>query len=224
MKPKKTKETDITRSWPTLLFFVGLGVALWVVAFFLGRADHGGWAFILWLISFCCIVAGFLISGTGRCPNCGSELTQLMMIGKIAYEKCPACGIYLESEKKKLRAIELERIADKPEFSIVLPKKFTMPRICCVCGKTASRNERVTIDLSLVKNPSTSFFGTKAELSIDVPHCSEHKKGAKLDREVPKAKVSFESVTVGTRTDPVTVLKVRSYAFYNKFRQLNEIK
>jgi len=67
-------------------------------------------------------------------------------------------------------------------------------------------------------------MATMTEASIKIPHCGQYSKGAKLDREVPKQAISFETVAVGTRNDPAAVLKVRSYAFYRWFQQLNKAK
>jgi hypothetical protein len=215
-------ETRITRSWPHLFLMSGFGSGLCAGAWALFHAGHGFWGSLVALLGASIIVGGCVVGGTAPCPGCGQALSYLAFSLRFSYKRCPACGTYCEGEGGRVWLVEPGRIAQTPEFCIPLPERFIMPGMCCVCGGQASRQETVRMDVYVVNDPNTSVMAKKGLMTLDVPHCGHHTGGAKLDRELPEQKLDFETLAVGARKDPVNVLKVRSYAFYRAFREMNK--
>ncbi|HTW35175.1 MAG TPA: hypothetical protein VMD53_11210 [Rhizomicrobium sp.] len=86
------------------------------------------------------------------------------------------------------------------------------PDGCCVCGKPATRRERVARVVIIPREWGILNVGSqKLTLVADVPHCSEHSGGAAFER------ISF---AVGL-DDPQFGLCFRSLAYRNAFRKLN---
>ncbi|MBI5883950.1 MAG: hypothetical protein HZB91_12700 [Elusimicrobia bacterium] len=213
-------ETRITRSWPHTLLLGGFGLALAIWAIFLFREDSTGWGLFVGAAGAFCLAGSALLGGKAPCPDCGGTLAYLSPMMKTPYNKCPDCGAYFRGEAGLVRAIEPDHAADVPQFSITLPEKFVLPGLCCACGAPADRAETVSLGIRLVHGPA-SLTAQAATLSLEVPHCGKHQGGAKLDRELPEGKLDFETLFVSGRKDPVTVLKVKSYAFYRAFLASN---
>lgn len=218
----KRAETRISRSWPHLLLMSGFGSGLCAGAWALFRTGHWLWGSLVALLGFLMIVGGCVMGGTAPCPACGEPLSYLTFSLRFSYKRCGACGAYCEGEGGRVWLIEPGRIAQTPEFSIPLPAKFIMPGMCCVCGDQAAREEAVSMAVYVVRDPNTSIVANPGTMTVNVPHCSHHTGGAKLDRELPEQKLDFETLAVGAPNTPIDVLRVRSYAFYRTFREMNQ--
>jgi hypothetical protein len=212
--------TRITRSMPqTVLMLamalasVGGAVALWA----------GGYAWIgviLGLLALSLLVCALLVSGRASCPACGEEISQVVLLGSGSYEKCPACGDYAQVERGMLRALGEDHVAKEPTFTLVLPDGFAMPEMCCVCGGEPTRTEEVTLQLST----GGQVVRQLVQASVSVPYCDDHSKGAKLDRQDQRRAWSLSDAQKDYRDTMATVLKVRSHAFYLRFRELNTVR
>ena len=94
----------------------------------------------------------------------------------------------------------------------------TWPEGCCVCGNTATRTE--SIGEHFLFNPPGSggpFLKPQQEGDVvaqGVPHCGEHKDGARFKRTTFNNPVS----------DPLLGLHFRSYRYQTEFRKLNQWK
>ena len=221
MNGGSSARTRVTRSRAHTLFGGGIGLALGVVTVWFLCVGMVGWAVVIGVLAVILLGGAWRLSGRAPCPACGKEIAQISQQGRVGYEKCPGCGLYVEGDKGEIWPVEPDRIADEPAFSLVLPESFRMPEVCCACGEPASRFEQVKLRLGQVAHPNLSVFAKLVDVGLEVPHCESHQGGGKLDREVPREPLNAESLLVGGRIDPVTVLKVRSHAFYRRFRELN---
>ena len=140
-----------------------------------------------------------------------------MLLGGGSYENCGACGSYAQVEGGMLRTLAVDHIAKEPTFTLVLPDGFAMPEMCCVCGDEPTHTDEVTLQLST----GGQVVRQLVQASVSVPYCDHHSKGAKLDRQDQRAAWSLSDAQKDYRDTIVTVLKVRSHAFYLRFRELN---
>ncbi|MBI5625509.1 MAG: hypothetical protein HY924_17155 [Elusimicrobia bacterium] len=214
-------ETRVSRSWKHTLLLGGAGLGLTVWAGLILAEGGSGWGVAIGLAGLFCLAGGILLGGHAPCPTCGETLAYLSSVMTTTYNKCPGCGDYFRCEAGELRAIAPDHVADEPQFSIPLPESSVMPGLCCHCGAPASERRTLSLGIRLVESPA-SLTAREATLSLEVPCCGRHQDGAKLDREAPEKKLDFENLVVGVRNDPVTVLKVRSHAFYLAFREANK--
>jgi hypothetical protein len=107
-----------------------------------------------------------------------------------------------------------EMIRTKKEEARLLDARW--PEGCCVCGKPASRAETISqrVGFSPTDGPISRKQKEATVVAKDVPHCAEHKDGAR-----------FERVNSFGDSD-VMVLGIffRSYAYQIQFRKLNPWK
>lgn len=221
MSAETLRSAVISRSWFHTIFFSVIGLGLLALAFYLWQDESPGWGVLSGIIGGCVLLTGLISSGESTCPVCHTKLFQLM---KGAVERCQGCGTYFDVSGSLLQEVELDRVQGGQDFTAPLPDSWVMPDLCCVCGQEAEREEEITIKLSY---PSQDGMGLMRDLvthGVRVPHCSQHQGGAKLDSETPKEELSFESLAGTTGVQPrMTVLKVRSYRFYQAFISLNRL-
>ncbi|KKK61891.1 hypothetical protein LCGC14_3009790 [marine sediment metagenome] len=239
------KETDIVFSWSLILKYFGTGAVIIIFAFILISYSD---SFILKV--FACIIGitglvmlflpiftGF--GGKGLCPVCSAEVE--VILGKEPYIFCKNCGEYIEASNKKLWQMDINHVADDPKFVVLTPwddlNFATVPTIplpssgppvdlslidkkgqdrvlsaiwpkgCCVCGKQATRKESV---MQVVIKPPEGIGRVRDEQitlkAESIPHCDEHTKGVKFGR---------------IRSLEGWYLMFRSYAYRNKFQEMN---
>jgi len=108
--------------------------------------------------------------------------------------------------------VELTRLATtKKEGTRLLEARW--PAGCCVCGKPATRTETIAQRLGFAP-PNGLKPRPQKETTVvaeGVPHCAEHKDGARFER----------ARTFGDGRLPVLGIFFRSYAFQIEFRKLN---
>jgi hypothetical protein len=239
------KETNLVFSWSSTLKNIGVGVVLIVIAFILISWTD---SFILkvlgCLFGFTALVMLFLpiytgFRGKGPCPVCSAEVEA--SLAKALFIFCMNCGEYLEAGHKKLWQMDINYMAHDPIFAVPTPwndldlatvptislpipgppvdpslleKKgqnralsATWPKGCCICGKQETRKESVT---QVVVKPPEGIGRVRDEqitlIAEGIPYCDEHTKGVKFGR-IPSLKGWF--------------LMFRSYAYRNKFREMN---
>ncbi len=178
---------------------MGLGLfALAVFMFYESAHDYPGpktiiGGVLLSIFGFFAIWAAISYSYTGDCPTCGAPQD-----GIGGLHRCDMCLAYGEVKDKQYCQIEMDRIFNRPAFTIVLPDEWTLPKLCCVCGVPYSRVFRLRI--------------VRKEFAFDLPapHCDAHSNGAELTAEYSRLEKRH-----------VPVLKVASYTFYREFLKQN---
>ena len=180
-------KSRIERSWKTTFIYLGIGVALAAggVAIFL-FSSGGAWlgSFGIVLVLAALFLFWMAISGAGECacPGCGKPLTGLKT-GANEGVLCSECHQYFEGTGGELHATDESKVSSSPTYACLLPEKFTFPEGCCVCGKPETH--RVTISTTTQGGGDaaiavTTGVRTSTRISVEVPHCAEHKDGASL--------------------------------------------
>ncbi len=166
-------------------------------------------------------------AGSAPCPWCGK--TSSVPMGSNSYHKCVECGEYREGTGNRLGRTEKTHVAEEPRFSVGLqppgggifmspsvsaavPMKsnktvnleLKWPKGCCVCGKPAKNKE--TIKKAVSQDKMAGVVQSISTIELQIPHCGEHSGGAALDISAEERGLS---------------IKFRSYAYRNKFRDLN---
>jgi hypothetical protein len=205
------KKTTISRSWgATIGYLIGGVVALGLSVLLFMTIVEGpitlGFALIPAIIALVLLYMSFGGAGTGACPGCGASLSGL---GTKANDGvvCGSCHRYAEGQNGSLWLTDETRIADDPLFSSPLPEQFSFPPGCCVCGNAETNREQIsftTQNASSVLTASTIGVTTNTKISVEVPHCAEHKGGARLSA-TPKS----------------PLIRFRSYPYLRAFCQLN---
>lgn len=205
-------KSKIERSWPATFGYIGAGIISLVLAVAIFMYTSVG----LWLGSLAVafiilglIFLGMALSGAGACacPGCGKPLSGLST-GKNEGILCPACQQYFEGSAGELWATDPSTVSSNPIFSTVLPETFNFPEGCCVCGKPETHRVKISTttqgggDAALA---ATTGIRHSTRISVEVPHCDEHKDGALLG---------------GTKQK--TIIRFRSYPYMRAFCELNK--
>jgi hypothetical protein len=134
-------------------------------------------------------------SGTSACPGCQSRLIGLSTKSNDGV-LCGGCNHYLEGNGGSLFQTDENRISDVSLFSSPLPAQFSFPGGCCVCGKPEAGLEKISLRnqnaSSAITAPSVGVT-TSTIVSVEVPHCAEHKKGAQLTGTPQRPHIKFRS-------------------------------
>lgn len=205
------RTTKVTRSWgATVGYLVGALVALALsVLLFMTIAEGPvtiGIALIPGVLGIILLFMSFGGSGTSACPVCDAPLAGLSTKSNDGVV-CDACHNYVEGKDGQLWQTEAGRIAEEPLFGSPLPDQFNFPQGCCVCGAPEAKREQIkyrTQNASSALTAPTVGLTTSTEVSVAVPHCAEHKGGARL--------------SAGPKN---TIIKFRSYPYLRDFCQLN---
>lgn len=205
------KTITISRSWgATIGFLIGgvalLGVSVLLFMTFVEGPVTLGFALIPAIVALILLGMSFGGAGTGACPGCDTPLSGLST-KKNDGVLCGSCYRYAEGQSGSLWLTDENRIADDPMFSSPLPDKFSFPQGCCVCGNAETNREKIsftTQNASSALTASTIGVTTNTKISVEVPHCAEHKGGARLSA-TPKS----------------PLIRFRSYPYLRAFCQLN---
>jgi hypothetical protein len=205
------KTTTISRSWgATIGYLIGGIVALAVSALLFMTIVEGpvtfGFALIPAIVALMLIYMSFGGAGTSTCPGCGASLSGLGVKTNDGV-LCGSCHRYAEGQGGSLWLTDETRIADDAIFSSPLPEQFSFPQGCCVCGTAETRHEKIsftTQNASSALTAPTIGVTTSTKISVEVPHCAEHKDGARLSA-TPKS----------------PLIRFRSYPYLRAFCQLN---
>lgn len=158
---------------------------------------------VLGAIAFVTLVGAiieFTESGKALCPNCGEKLSNLSPTTNDCVF-CEKCHTYLEGKDHLLGRTDENRIADSPIFKAHITKGDPfLPEYCCVCGKPAVRRETIAPTKAPEASGQPNLF-----VSLNIPHCAEHEKGAVFEESGGK-----------------TYLKFRSLAYWKTFCKLNK--
>jgi hypothetical protein len=206
------KTTKIARSWgATVGFLIGAIVALAISAVLFMTIVEGpitiGIALIPAILGIILVAMSFGGAGRGTCPICDAQLSGLSTKANDGV-LCANCHRYSEGKGGLLWQTDENRIADEPLFSSPLPEQFTFPSTCCICGKPGVSPEKISLrmqDNSAALTAVTVGVTTSTTVSVEVPHCAEHKGGARLGG-TPKA----------------TLIRFRSYPYLSAFCQMND--
>src|SRR5450432_2602960 len=207
------RTTKIARSWgATIGYLIGAVVALGIsVALFMSIVEGPvtfGFALIPAILALIFLIMSFGGSGRTSCPVCDAPLGGLSTKSNDGV-LCDKCHRYSEGKDGSLWPTDENRIADEPLFSSPLPEQFTFPSGCCTCGKPEVGREKISLRMqnaSSVITATTVGVTTSTTVSVEVPHCAEHKdkEGARL-----------------TGTPQSTHIKFRSYPYLSAFCQAN---
>ena len=205
------KTATISRSWgATIGFLIGAIVLLGIsVALFISIVEGPitiGIALLPAIGSIILFYMSFGGAGTSSCPGCGVHLSGLSTKANDGV-LCRSCQRYLEGQNGLLWLTDDNRIADDPIFESPLPEHFSFPQGCCVCGSVPTNPEKISLQMqnaSSTLTDATVGVTSSTKISVDVPHCAEHKGGARLS---------------GTPKSPH--IKFRSYPYLKSFCQLN---
>jgi hypothetical protein len=161
------------------------------------------------------------------CPNCGDYLEvvekKLRQMDPTLVTLQPLFAAptpWTDMQAPRFGAISFgiedaltDMILTKKEGVRVLDAKW--PAGCCVCGKHATREE--TITARFIFAPPGLMFRRDKEATVIakvVPHCAEHKDGARFERAM------FST----PQQETIVGLFFRSYAYQIQFRKLNPWK
>jgi hypothetical protein len=205
------RTTKISRSWgATIGYLIGAIVALGIsIALFMSIVEGPftfGFALIPAIVALILLFMSFGGAGTSTCPICGAQLSGLSTKSNDGV-LCASCHRYSEGKDGLLCPTDENRIADEPIFSSPLPEQFTFPGECCICAKPGVSREKISLRMqnsSSVVTAATVGVTTSTTVSVEVPHCAEHKGGARL-----------------SGTPQATHIKFRSYPYLSAFCQVN---
>jgi hypothetical protein len=205
------KTTKISRSWgATIGYLIGAIVALAIsVALFMSIVEGPmtlGFALIPAILAVILLFMSFGGSGSTTCPSCGVQLSGLSTKSNDGV-LCAGCRHYVEGKDGLLWQTDENRIADEPIFTSPLPEQFTFPGVCCICARPAVTREKISLRMqnaSSVVTAATVGVTSSTTVSVEVPHCAEHKEGARL-----------------SGTPESTLIRFRSYPYLNAFCRVN---
>jgi hypothetical protein len=205
------RTTKISRSWgATVGYLIGAIVALGIsIALFMSIVEGPvtfGIALIPAILALILLFMSFGGAGQTTCPICDAHLGGLSTKSNDGV-LCASCHRYSEGKDGSLWPTDENRIADEPIFSSPLPEHFTFPGECCVCGKPEVSREKISLRMqnaSSALTAATVGVTTSTTVSVEVPHCSEHKEGARL-----------------SGTPQATLIRFRSYPYLSAFCQMN---
>ncbi|HZS49072.1 MAG TPA: hypothetical protein VFC63_28645 [Blastocatellia bacterium] len=166
-----------------------------------------GIALIPAIVGVILVFMAFGGSGIETCPTCNAALSGLSTKSNEGV-LCNGCRRYMEGTGGQLWQTDDNRIADNAIFASPLPQRFNFPGGCCVCGQPEAGREKISLrtqNASSVVTASTVGVTTSTEVSVEVPHCAQHKGGAML---------------TGTPQNPH--IKFRSYPYLRAFCQAND--
>lgn len=207
----EVRTTKISRSWgATIGYLIGAIVALGLSVLLFMTIVEGpvtiGFALIPAIIALILLFMSFGGAGATTCPVCDSPLSGLSTKSNDGV-LCDNCHLYSEGKDGQLWQTDENRIADDALFSSPLPAQFNFPDGCCVCGKPEASREKISLRMqnasSAITAPTVGVT-TSSEVSVEVPHCKEHKEGARLS---------------GSPKSPH--IKFRSYPYLRAFCQMN---
>ncbi len=205
------KTTTISRSWSATIGYliggvVSLGISVLLFITIVGGAVTFGIALIPAIVALMLFYMSFGGSGVGTCPGCDAPMSGLGTKSNDGV-LCHTCLRYAEGQNGSLWLTDESRIADEPIFSSPLPEQFEFPPSCCVCGNAEAHREKITYttqNASSALTAPTVGVTTSTKISVEVPHCAEHKDGARLS---------------ATAKSPL--IRFRSYPYLRAFCQLN---
>lgn len=205
------RTTKISRSWgATIGYLIGaivaLGLSILLFMYIVEGPVTFGIALIPAIIALILLYMSFGGAGTTTCPVCDAQLGGLSTKSNDGV-LCANCHRYSEGEDGVLWQTDENRIADEPIFSSPLPERFTFPSECCVCGKPETRRDKISFRTQNASSAITAPIAgvtTSTTISVEVPHCAEHKEGARL-----------------SATPQSTLIKFRSYPYLRAFCQMN---
>ena len=208
MEKQKTK---ISRSWGATFGFFGGALVLFVVSILLFTTIVEGpitigFALIPAVAAVALLFMAFGGSGKSNCPVCNQSLSGLSTKANDGV-LCTGCQNYLEGKDGLLWQTDGNRVADDAIFTSPLPQRFIFPRGCCVCGGKEASLEPISMQTQNASSAVTAPVAgvtTRTIVSVEVPHCVEHKGGAQL---------------TGTANNPH--IKFRSYPYLRAFCQAN---
>ena len=193
-------KSSITRSWKSTFTYllasvVSGGIAVLLYLYFASGLITFAIATIPTIVALICLYMAIAGAGETSCPSCAKPLGGLST-GSNDGVLCSHCHHYFEGKNGELWATDDSRIADSPLFSSPLPEKFSFPQVCCVCGKPSTQNipaSLTTTNASSAVTQSTIGVTSSTTVSVEVPHCAEHKDGAILTGTKDHTKVRFRS-------------------------------
>jgi hypothetical protein len=205
------KTTKISRSWgATIGYLIGAIVAMSISILLFMSIVEGpltlGIALLPAILAVILLYMSFGGAGQTTCPICDAQLSGLSTKSNDGV-LCASCHRYSEGKDGLLWPTDENRIADDAIFSSPLPAQFAFPSVCCICGKPGERPEKISLrtqNASSVITASTVGITTSTIVSVEVPHCAEHKEGARL-----------------SGTPQAVHIKFRSYPYLNVFCQMN---
>jgi hypothetical protein len=205
------RTTKVTRSWgATIGYLIGAIVALGIsIALFMSIVEGPmtlGFALIPAILALILLFMSFGGAGTSTCPICGAQLSGLSTKSNDGV-LCASCHRYSEGKDGLLCPTDENRIADDAIFSSPLPEQFTFPSECCICGKPGVSREKISLRMQNSSSALTAAavgVTTSTTVSVEVPHCAEHKGGARLSGTPQAAHIKF-----------------RSYPYLSAFCQMN---
>jgi hypothetical protein len=208
MEKQKTK---ISRSWGATFAFLGSALVLFVVSILLFTTIIEGpitigLALIPAVAAFALLFMAFGGSGRSICPVCNQPLSGLSTKANDGV-LCTSCRNYLEGKDGLLWQTDENRVADEALFTSPLPQQFIFPGGCSVCGGKEVGLEQISMqsqNASSAITAPTVGVTTRTIVSVEVPHCAQHKGGAQLS---------------GTPNNPH--IKFRSYQYLRAFCDAN---
>jgi hypothetical protein len=206
------RTTKISRSWgATIGYLIGAVVTMGISIVLFMTIVEGpftlGIALIPAILALILLFMSFGGAGQASCPICGEQLGGLSTKSNDGI-LCAKCHRYSEGKDGLLWPTDENRIADEPIFTSPLPERFTFPSSCCVCGKPEVNREKISLRMqnaSSVATVAAVGVTTSTTVSVEVPHCAEHKGGARL-----------------SGTPQSTHIRFRSYPYLSAFCQAND--
>jgi len=203
--------TKISRSWSsTIGYLIGGIVTLGISIILFMSIVEGpltlGIALIPAIVALILLYMCFGGAGQTTCPICDTQLSGLSTKSNDGV-LCAICHRYSEGKDGLLWPTDQNRIADEAIFSSPLPAQFAFPSVCCICSRPEVSREKISLrtqNASSVITASTVGITTSTIVSVEVPHCAEHREGARL-----------------SGTPQAVHIKFRSYPYLSVFCQMN---
>ena len=155
---------------------------------------------LLTALSVLALAFAFFGAGVSACPACHERQGGLSLESNHP-TPCENCGNYFAGEAGLLWQLEDTYLADTPTFCAPLPRSPIFPDVCCVCGVRTTDCETVTLWV-----PVAETEAKRTAVTFDVPHCAQHKGGARVGG--------------GSAPDRWRI-EFRSYAYLRAFCRLN---
>jgi hypothetical protein len=89
-----------------------------------------------------------------------------------------------------------EFVSGRSAFTSPLPETFAFPAACCVCGIPSTHKQTIqhsTQNASSAVTAPTVGLTTSTRISVEVPHCADHKNGASLTGNPKSMHIRFRS-------------------------------
>ena len=205
--PDKVQSKNFYLLYLGLLTFTGLSLSLIAFIFSWSAIFYwiAGFIVITGLLSFISVTLNGLVANI-NCPDC-NHVIRVMHPKTLQINACPNCNTWLKMQNKKAEAVTDDYVSDYPSFIAKYPEKQLLwPKGCSVCGKSITRNIKITSVDEKGVMVNLVGIGLYKIYSMEVPACEQHEDGIALFVSSDKSKA----------------LGFRNFRYFKEFEKLNQ--